>query len=164
MIGGYALNAHPLHSFACLKKMQDADNFSPDVITLINVLPSCAQLQALLEGRSIHGYAIRKGLLPHSILETSLIDMYGECGALNLSERVFELINGKNLVCWNAMLAAYVQNGWNSEALCLFRVIWYQPFTPDAFAFSSILPTCSELASLREGKQIIASSLNQSLV
>ena len=154
MIGGYALNAHPLDSFACLKKMQVADLLNLDVITMINVLPSCAQLQALLEGKSVHGAAIRRDLLPHSVLETALVDMYGECGELKLAERVFGEMTGKNLISWNVMLAAYVQNGWNSEALSLFRDIRNQPFKPDAFTFASILPACSELASLREGKQI----------
>ncbi|KAG6653559.1 pentatricopeptide repeat-containing protein At4g35130, chloroplastic [Carya illinoinensis] len=150
LIGGYALNFCPCDSFFCLKRMQDADGLNPDVITMINVLPSCAQLQ----GKSVHGYALRKGLLPHSVLETALVVMYGECGALNLAERVFGQMTGSNLISWNAMLAAYVQNGWNNKALELFRGIWNQPFKSDAFTFASILPTFSELASLREGKQI----------
>ncbi|KAF5449027.1 hypothetical protein F2P56_029515 [Juglans regia] len=117
MIGGYARNFCPFDSFSCLKGLQDADGLNPDVITMINVLPSCAQLQ----GKSVHGYALRKGLLPHSVLETALVVMYGECGALNLAERVFGQMTGSNLISWNAMLAAYVQNGWNNEALGLFR-------------------------------------------
>uniref|UniRef100_A0A2N9HIK2 DYW domain-containing protein n=1 Tax=Fagus sylvatica TaxID=28930 RepID=A0A2N9HIK2_FAGSY len=154
IIGGYTLNTYFLVSLACLRKMQDTDNLNPDIITLINVLPSCAQLQALLESKSVHGYAIRKGLLPHPVLETALVDMYGECRKLNLAEHVFGQMTGKNLISWNAMLAAYVQNGRNNKALVLFRDIWNQPFKPDAFTFASILPAYSESASLREGKQI----------
>ncbi|KAA8546134.1 hypothetical protein F0562_020972 [Nyssa sinensis] len=152
--GGYTLNGHPLESFACLKKMQEDDHLSPDVITLINLLPSCAQIGALLEGKSIHCHAIRKGFLPHLILETALIDMYGKCGELKPSECIFGHMRERNLISWNAMIAAFVQNGHNSEALELFQNLWNEPFNPDAMTISSILPAYAEIALLREGKQI----------
>nr|XP_023879619.1 pentatricopeptide repeat-containing protein At4g35130, chloroplastic-like [Quercus suber]POE76647.1 pentatricopeptide repeat-containing protein, chloroplastic [Quercus suber] len=154
MIGGYALSSCFLESLAFLRKMQDGDKLNPDIITMINMLPSCAKLQALLEGKSVHGYAIRKGFLPHPVLETALVDMYGECGKLDMAERVYGQMTEKNLISWNVMLAAYVQNGWNNKALVLFQDIWHQPFKPDAFTFASILPAYSESASLQEGKQI----------
>ncbi|KAJ6708061.1 PENTATRICOPEPTIDE REPEAT-CONTAINING PROTEIN [Salix viminalis] len=49
MIGGYALNNYFSESFACLKRMQEDDKVIPDVITMINLLPSCSQSGALLE-------------------------------------------------------------------------------------------------------------------
>ncbi|PQQ14466.1 pentatricopeptide repeat-containing protein [Prunus yedoensis var. nudiflora] len=75
MIHGYTLNARPFESLSCLKKMQQADKLNPDAITMINLLPSCTQVGALLEGKSVHGYAVRRGFLPHIILETALIDL-----------------------------------------------------------------------------------------
>ena len=89
MIGGFALSSRFLESLAFLRKMQDGDKLNPDIITMINMLPSCAQLQALLEGKSVHGCAIRKGFLPHPVLETALVDMHGECGKLNMAEHVY---------------------------------------------------------------------------
>ena len=54
MIGGYALNGKPLESFYCSKKMLEDDNLHPDAITSINVLPSCAQIGALLPAKTMH--------------------------------------------------------------------------------------------------------------
>ncbi|GAV79256.1 PPR domain-containing protein/PPR_2 domain-containing protein/DYW_deaminase domain-containing protein [Cephalotus follicularis] len=156
MIGGYALNSCFLMSFSCLKRMQDIDNFNPDNITFINLLPACAQLGDGLKGKSIHDYAIRKGFLPHLVFETALVDMYGECGELKLAERVFGQMSGKNLVSWNAMIAAYVQNGQNKEALELFQDLLSESLKPDPVTISSILPAFAELASLSEGMQIHA--------
>ncbi|KAJ7967122.1 Pentatricopeptide repeat-containing protein [Quillaja saponaria] len=84
MIGGYALNGSPPEAFGSLRKMREADNLSADSITLVNLLPSCAQLGAVLQGKAIHGYAIRKGFLPHPVLETALLDLHGEFEALKL--------------------------------------------------------------------------------
>ncbi|EEF41109.1 pentatricopeptide repeat-containing protein, putative [Ricinus communis] len=134
--------------------MQEDDNLIPDVITMINLLPSCSQSGALSNGKCIHGYAIRKMFLPHLVLETALVDMYGKCGELELAKRVFSQIDEKNLVSWNTMIAAYVQNGLNMEALELFNCLWNEPPKPDAVTIASILPAYAELASVSECKQI----------
>ncbi|KDP33285.1 hypothetical protein JCGZ_13072 [Jatropha curcas] len=147
MIGGYAINGHFLESFTCLKRMQE-DNLIPDAITMINLLPSCSKFGTLLEGKCIHGYAIRKMFLPHLVLETALVDMYGKCGQLKFAECVFGRINEKNMVSWNAIIAAYVQNGRNEEALELFHCLRNQTLKPDAVTIASILPAYAELATV----------------
>ncbi|XP_030491480.2 pentatricopeptide repeat-containing protein At4g35130, chloroplastic isoform X2 [Cannabis sativa] len=154
MIGGYVLNSRPLDSLACLRKMKKDDNLDPDVITLINLLPSCAQLGAFLVGKSIHGYAIRKGFLPHIVLETALIDVYGAFGKPKLAEYIFDRMEEKGLVTWNSMIATFAQNGWNKEALKLFQELLNKPLIPDAITMASVVPAYSEVSSLREGKQI----------
>ncbi|XP_052192218.1 pentatricopeptide repeat-containing protein At4g35130, chloroplastic [Diospyros lotus] len=156
MIGGYALNGQCMESFACLKKMQEDDNLKPDTITGINLLPSCAKIGALLPGKTIHGLSIRKGFLPHLVLETSLVDMYGKCGEKKLARKIFSDMSSRNLVSWNAMIAACVQNGHNREALELFQGLWREPINPDATTITTILPAYAEVALLREGKQIHA--------
>ncbi|KAM1457915.1 hypothetical protein ACFX13_035888 [Malus domestica] len=154
MIHGYTLNARPLESLSCLKKMQEADKLIPDAITMINFLPSCTQLGALLEGKSIHGYAIRRGFLPHIVFETAMIDLYGACGRINLAECIFGQLIEKNLISWNSMISAYVQSGHNREALELFWDLLNEPLEPDAITFSSIIPAYCEVASIGERKQI----------
>lgn len=163
MIAGYVLNSCFYESFACAKKMQEVGKLKPDAITMINLLPSCAQMRALLMGKSIHASAIRKGFIPHLVLETSLVDFYGRCAKLKLAEHIFMRINGKNLASWNAMIAAYVHNGRYTEALELFRHILYESVKPDAITIASVLPAYAELASLSEGKKIHAFSIKLGL-
>ncbi|KAF9600414.1 hypothetical protein IFM89_009329 [Coptis chinensis] len=154
MIGGYALNGEPLEAFSCLVKMQEADNLSPDEITLVNLLPACAQLRGLLSGKSMHGYAIRKGFLSHIVLETALVNMYGKCGELKLSKRVFDGMVDRSLLSWNTMVTAYVQNGWSWEAIDIFLDLCNGSLRIDAFTVVSILPAYAEIASIREGMQM----------
>ncbi|KAI3446289.1 hypothetical protein Pfo_002954 [Paulownia fortunei] len=154
MIGAYALNDKSFKSFACLEKMQDNDNVTPDTITLINLLPSCSKLGALLPGKAIHGYAIKKGYLSHLVLETALVDMYGKCGSVKFAECVFFHMKERNLVSWNAMIAAYVQNSNNREAIETFQNLQHEPCVPDEMTFASVLAAYAEIALPREGKQI----------
>ncbi|KAM5562617.1 pentatricopeptide repeat-containing protein [Rosa sericea] len=154
MIHGYALNARPVESFSCLKTMQETDKLRPDAITMINLLPSCTQVGALREGKSIHGYAIRHGFLPHIVLETALIELYGACSRVKFAERIFGQLAQKNLISWNTMISAYVHNGRNWEALELFQDLVSKPLDPDPITISSILPAYSEVASLGQRKQI----------
>ncbi|KAI5315139.1 hypothetical protein L3X38_044315 [Prunus dulcis] len=154
MIHGYTLNACPFESLSCLKKMQQADKLNPDAITMINLLPSCTQVGALVEGKSVHGYAVRRGFLPHIILETALIDLYGACGRMKSAERIFGQLAEKNLISWNSMISAYVQSGQNKDALELFWDLLSKHLEPDAITISSIIPAYSEVASLGERKQM----------
>ncbi|KAF5203250.1 Pentatricopeptide repeat-containing protein [Thalictrum thalictroides] len=154
MIGGYALNGKPLEAFSCLGKMQLADKMNPDEITLVNLLPACAQLQGVLLGRSMHGHAIRNVFLPHLVLETALVDLYGKCGELKLAKRVFNGLKERSLASWNVMVSAYVQNGWYWEALNLFLNLFSMSISIDAVTIASILPAYAEVASIKEGMQI----------
>lgn len=152
MVGCYARNGRVIDAFLCFQKMSGQNGLQPDVITLINLLPACA----ILEGRTIHGYATRRGFLPHIVLETALIDMYGECGQLESAEVIFDRMDEKNLVSWNSIIAAYVQNGKNFSALKLFKELWDSSLIPDSTTIASILPAYAESLSLSEGRQIHA--------
>lgn len=155
MIGAYALNDNPLKSFACMKMMQDANNYvTPDTVTFINLLPSCSILGALLQGKAIHGFAIRKGYLSHLVLETALIDMYGKCGSVMLAEHVFSHMRRRNLVSWNAMISAHVQNSKDREATETFQDLLLEPYPPDHMTFASLLAAYAEIALPKEGQQI----------
>lgn len=155
MIGAYAVNDKPFKSFACMETMQEANNYvAPDTVTLINLLPSCSSLRALSRGKAIHGYAIRKGFLSHLVLETSLIDLYGKCGSSVLAERVFFRMEERNLVSWNAMIAAYVQNSKEREAINTFRDLQLEPYASDEMTFATVLAGYAEIALPKEGKQI----------
>ncbi|KAI3442447.1 DYW_deaminase domain-containing protein [Psidium guajava] len=154
MIDGYASNALPLESLACMKSMQDDCNLNPDSITMINLLPACAQLGSLQVGKSVHGHSIRKGFLPNMILETALINMYGASGGLKGAKYLFGKMAEKCLISWNVIIAAHVQNRQNEEALGLFQKLWCEPLEPDAITIASILPAFAEVALLREGRQI----------
>ncbi|KAK9056101.1 hypothetical protein SSX86_027189 [Deinandra increscens subsp. villosa] len=153
MIHGYALNGQPFESFSCFRKLQE-NGLKPDNVSLINLLPSCSQVGSLLRGKAIHAYIIRMGFLPHIVLETALIDMYGKCEEPGLAKLIFNQMHSRNLISHNTLISALGQNSQYRDSLKLFCDMWNDGFKPDAITVTAILPAYSELAHLREGKQI----------
>ncbi|XP_039137841.1 pentatricopeptide repeat-containing protein At4g35130, chloroplastic isoform X1 [Dioscorea cayenensis subsp. rotundata] len=153
LIGGYVMNEQADKALSCLRKMQ-VDLIDVDAVTLVNLLPCCANNE-----KEIHGLAIRRSFLPHLVLETALIDMYAKCGSLRQAEFLFKSMDARSLVSWNTMIATYVQNCKYTEALELFLQLLKGALDPDPFTFSSIIPAYAELASLRHGMQIHALSI-----
>ncbi|EFJ17304.1 hypothetical protein SELMODRAFT_72536, partial [Selaginella moellendorffii] len=50
-------------------------------------------------------------------IQNAFINMYAQCGSLEEARWVFDGIEKKNLVSWNAMMGSYVQHGYVEEAI-----------------------------------------------
>eukprot|EP00249_Psilotum_nudum_P000902 c13078_g1_i1 orf=2-313(+) len=66
----------------------------------------------------------------------------------------------RDLVSWNAIMAAYVQNGHGKAALKVFRQMNLAGVKPVTITYVSCLDACAGLTSLQEGKAIHASVVN----
>uniref|UniRef100_A0A0D9VP99 DYW domain-containing protein n=1 Tax=Leersia perrieri TaxID=77586 RepID=A0A0D9VP99_9ORYZ len=153
MIGGYALNERPDEAFDCFMQMR-AEDLQVEVVTAINLLVACAQTESSLYGRSVHGYVVRRQFLPHVVLETALLEMYGKVGKVESSEKIFGQITNKTLVSWNNMIAAYMYKEMYREAIALFLELLNQPLYPDYFTMSTVVPAFVLLGSLRHCRQM----------
>ncbi|KAF0893296.1 hypothetical protein E2562_023935 [Oryza meyeriana var. granulata] len=153
MIGGYALNERPDEAFDCFMQMR-ADGLQVEVVTAINLLAACAQTESSLYGRSVHGYVVRRQFLPHVVLETALLEMYGKVGKVESSKKIFGQITNKTLVSWNNMIAAYMYKEMYREAIALFLELLNQPLYPDYFTMSTVVPAFVLLGSLRHCRQM----------
>uniref|UniRef100_A0A2P2Q603 Pentatricopeptide repeat-containing protein At3g57430ic n=1 Tax=Rhizophora mucronata TaxID=61149 RepID=A0A2P2Q603_RHIMU len=156
MITGYALvgDGHGYDAFNVVRKMQQ-EGLDPNRVTLVSLLGAVAQVEALKEGRSIHGYAIRRGIgYLEKVFETSLVDMYVKCGDLRMAVDVFGGMKVRDIGSWNAMMAGYLKMEYQLEALDLFRVMLQEKIMPDLITLSNVLLCCADLKCLREGKSI----------
>eukprot|EP00253_Pinus_taeda_P027150 PITA_27150 len=61
IIAGYSQNGRAYEALRLFQQMQK-DKMKPDLTTMVNVLPSCAHLAALQQGKLIHGHILRNGL------------------------------------------------------------------------------------------------------
>ncbi|CAF2089397.1 unnamed protein product [Brassica napus] len=53
----------------------------------------------------------RSGFKPNSYVSSALVDMYGECGCLEMARDVFERMPRKSLVAWNSTIRGLVGRG-----------------------------------------------------
>ena len=122
MIAGYAQRIHATNALTLFHEMKLA-NVQPDSVTMTCVLPACAHLAALEQGKGIHTNKIRSGFDSEISMVTALIDMYTKCGALYFACKLFDKMVEKDVVSWNTMIGAYGMHGYAKEALEIFSKI-----------------------------------------
>eukprot|EP01018_Ginkgo_biloba_P033954 Gb_18015 [translate_table: standard] len=153
MIAGYAQNDHGQEALTLFCRMQSL-GLKADHITLASVLMACSSLEALEQGKQVHGPIIKIGFELDVSVGTTLFTMYAKCGSIEDAHRLFDKMPKRDLVSWNAMIARYAQNQHGEEALKLFCRMQHIGMKPDHFTYASILRACSSIAAFELGKQV----------
>ncbi|EPS61154.1 hypothetical protein M569_13643, partial [Genlisea aurea] len=94
--------------------------FSPNTYALSSVLRACARILCKAGGLMIHGQVKKLGFSGVIFVQTSLLDFYSKIGEMEIAQRLFDGIRGKNVVTWNSMLSGYVKHGDLAMAQCVF--------------------------------------------
>ena len=84
------------------------------------ILNQCVSQRAIREGQRVHAHMIKTCYLPPVYLRTRLIVLYNKCECLGDAREVFDEMPLRNVVSWTAMISAYSQRGFASQALNLF--------------------------------------------
>jgi len=155
MMEGYASNENIREVFDLMVEMQTIGSFQPDIVTLTTILPLCAELMLFREGRTIHGYAIRRQIVPdHLPLWNGLIDMYSKCNLVEKAELLFSSTAQRDLVSWNAMISGYSQNKYSEKAHNLFKELLRCGQNCSSSTVFAILSSCNSPNSLNFGKSV----------
>ncbi|CAL9129617.1 unnamed protein product [Musa acuminata var. zebrina] len=114
-------------------------------VTLVSLLQAAGQLRELEQGRSVHCYALRRGIgVSDEVLLTSLVDMYAKCGAISIAASVLRQTKKKTVASWNALIARLSQLGQSSEALKYFCLMMQDNnLFPDSITLANVLSACS---------------------
>ncbi|XP_074278041.1 pentatricopeptide repeat-containing protein At1g18485 [Silene latifolia] len=153
IIDGYAQYGDPGKAIIIYLEMKFL-GLNPDLFSLNSLILACSELRLLSSGKEIHGFALRNGLDKDSFISVSLLSFYFRCDKLNYCRSVFDQIENKNLVSWNAMISGYSQQGSPVEAFDIFRHMVEKGIQPNAITITSLLAACSQLSCLRLGKEI----------
>ncbi|KAL6867518.1 hypothetical protein ACP4OV_015542 [Aristida adscensionis] len=73
---------------------------------------------------------------------------------ISFVRKVFDEMQFKGLISWNAMLAIYANNGFHVKAVELFVRMEKDGVEPDAVTLATVLPPCGELSAFSLGKRI----------
>uniref|UniRef100_A0A7N0V7G3 Chlororespiratory reduction 21 n=1 Tax=Kalanchoe fedtschenkoi TaxID=63787 RepID=A0A7N0V7G3_KALFE len=129
------------------------DGFTPDNFVVPNALKACGGLGLIGAGRGVHGFVMKMGFGDCVYVASSLVDMYGKCGLLQDARKVFDKMLERNAVVWNSMIASYVQNGLNEEAIRLLVEMRKQHVEPTRVTVASFLSASANLDAVKEGRQ-----------
>ena len=151
MIHGYVQSGDPEEAMAIFQKMLD-EGVEPTNVTVMEALHACADLGDLEQGKFVHKLVDELKLGYDVSVKNSLISMYSKCKRVDLAAKVFEGLQGKTIVSWNAMILGYAQNGRVNEALNHFCEMQSQNIKPDSFTLVSVIPALAELSVTRQAK------------
>jgi pentatricopeptide repeat protein len=99
---------------------EKATNDRSEIISIVNILPTCSSLKALPQIREIHGHAIQQVTFPDAFVGHALIDTYGKCGSMKDAVKAFNMMEF-NGVYWNVMMTEYSQSGNFEAAFVIFK-------------------------------------------
>eukprot|EP01018_Ginkgo_biloba_P032090 Gb_22770 [translate_table: standard] len=152
MIAGYAQNGHGEKALKLFRQMQ-LTGLKPNSETFTIVLPTCADLAALDEGKEVHEVVIRSGYQSDVFLGNTLVDMYAKCGSIEDACHVFNKMPVRNVVSWTSMIVGYAVHGCGKEALQLFEQMRHSGTHPDHVTFLGVLSACCHAGLVDEGWQ-----------
>ncbi|XP_072973890.1 pentatricopeptide repeat-containing protein At3g62890-like [Typha angustifolia] len=185
LIAGFCRAGQAAEAVNFFNKML-SDNVAPDVVTMVVVLSSCAELKDLELGRRIHGL-VKDEMAISNNLVVALVDMYSKCGDIKAAHEVFLSMGAKIPQAWNAiidgyckigdvdvarslfdqmqvhdvisfnsMITGYIHCGKLKEALFLFAELRSSHMRPDNFTIVGLLTACASLGALAQGKALHA--------
>ncbi|XVF69948.1 hypothetical protein PTKIN_Ptkin11bG0122000 [Pterospermum kingtungense] len=153
MISGYSKMGYAREALGLFGKMRE-EGFIPDEMTLVSVLGSCGDLGYLNLGMLVEGFVVKHKMELNSFIGSALIGMYAKCGDLMSARRVFDGMQGKDVVTWNAMITGYAQNGASDDAIKLFQGMKDAGVNPDKITLVGVLSACASIGAQDLGKWI----------
>ncbi|KAI5660627.1 hypothetical protein M9H77_19950 [Catharanthus roseus] len=134
--------------------------FEPDLLTITSVLCACGHVGDLDLGRYVHNYMVKCGYTCDITSYNIIINMYTKCGDLLSSRVVFDSMNCRDLVSWNSMINAYVENGFHMEAVKLFETMKLH-LNPDYVTYVVVLSLGIQLRNLHYTMQVHCDMIKQ---
>ncbi|KAK9162049.1 hypothetical protein Syun_002951 [Stephania yunnanensis] len=139
MVCGYAQNG-VIEESVRFHLMMSQSGLKPNYMTFASISKSCAECSRLSLGLQFHAEVIKRGYESYVTVINSFINMYGKCGSISDSLKIFTDSNtDRDLVTWNSMICAYACHGYGKEAIDIFLEMKVSGETPNAVTFLGVL-------------------------
>ncbi|KAH7415872.1 hypothetical protein KP509_14G064000 [Ceratopteris richardii] len=156
LIAGYSEHGLGAKAITMYEQMQ-SKGFALDAVTFICVLQACASIQNCTKGEEVHAQIVKMHFLDKDrSVGTALVDMYAKCGSYDKALEVFDYINTRDTILWNAIITACAQLEYAEEAWNFFQQMQLESFCPTTVTFACVLKACSNLKAQAKGQEIHA--------
>ncbi|KAH6776602.1 Pentatricopeptide repeat superfamily protein, partial [Perilla frutescens var. hirtella] len=155
LIAGYLHHGQKDKAMRIFRKMQFS-GVKPNPITILSILPACANLIALRKLKEIHCCVIRSNLESDVSVANSIIDTYAKCGNIKYSKSIFDAMPSMDIITWNTLATGYVLHGCASEAIELFERMRKLGYNPNRSTFASIISAYGLAKKVDEGTRIFS--------
>ncbi|GMI73313.1 EMBRYO DEFECTIVE 3102, ORGANELLE TRANSCRIPT PROCESSING 82 [Hibiscus trionum] len=135
-------------------------HFPPDEFTFPCVIKGCAKLNALEEGKQIHGLVLKLGFGLDKFVQGSLVNLYSKCSEIGSAHQVFDQMGEKDLVLWNSLLAGYGRCGDVKAAMKVFDEMPEK----DCFSWTILIDGLAKCGDIETAREIFEGMPNRNLV
>ncbi|CAN0913292.1 Pentatricopeptide repeat-containing protein At4g39952, mitochondrial [Linum grandiflorum] len=154
MIAAYSRNKCFTEAISLFDEMM-LRNVKPNTATLATVLSACSQVADLDKGEKIHHLIKNNEEIELNVsLSTALVDMFAKCGQLEISREIFNLMEDRDTVSWNVMIAGYAMHGDTESAIEIFKQMEQSNVVPNSLTFLPLLSACAHSGHVDEGKHL----------
>uniref|UniRef100_A0A0E0NQP8 Pentatricopeptide repeat-containing protein n=1 Tax=Oryza rufipogon TaxID=4529 RepID=A0A0E0NQP8_ORYRU len=124
----------------------------PDAELLSCVVSCCRRASASLPARAAHAYGVKTAplLAFYASAGPALVALYAMCGRVSAAKRIFDRMDGEDVVSWNAMIGGFAGAGMNGEAWDCFREMRARGVRGNARTAVAVLGACD----LESGRQV----------
>ncbi|EPS69874.1 hypothetical protein M569_04890 [Genlisea aurea] len=152
MMAGYVQN------FCYMKALESfhdviLQKIDVDQMMIESLLQACRGMGCISKVREIHGYVLSRGL-SDTVLQNTLVEVYGDCGRVKTARNVFQHIQVKNVISWTSMIACYIHNGLPNDALQYSSEMIQSGVELDSISLVSILSAATTLSALMKCREI----------
>lgn len=117
------------------KGMQNV-GLKPTELTFLSIMGACMLCRMAIQ---IHCQAIKMGFEYFTSVSNATVSMYSRCGDLTASCLVFEGLEAKDMVSWNAIIASYSQENLGTDAIFAYVQMQRNDIEPDEFTIGGLL-------------------------
>ncbi|KAF1874730.1 hypothetical protein Lal_00007344 [Lupinus albus] len=166
LIASYSRVSHYAIFALKLYTQMETRGIRPSSITFTSLLQASSLLQDWCVGSLLHAQGLKFGFLNEICVQTSLLNMYSNCGDLGSAQMVFEdmAYTDRDDVAWNSLIVGYLKNNKVKEGLGLFSWMVSDGFAPTQFTYCMVLNTCSRLKDYHFGRLIHAQMIVRNVV
>ncbi|CAM8928741.1 unnamed protein product [Rhodiola kirilowii] len=154
MLSGFTQNGLYRDVLSLFQDMVLDDRLIPDQVSLLNIASAAGRLGKLLIGKAVHAYAVKHGFDLDLQVWNTMLDMYSKCSSVAYMSRIYDTMDGKDLITRTTVIAGYAQNNCYTKALEMFKEVQIGAEGIDPLMIGSILLACKGLKSVSQVKQI----------
>jgi pentatricopeptide repeat protein len=92
--------------------------------------------------------------LNNSVVGSAVAEMYAGCGELLRALQAFDRLPARDVVAWNALIAACCDHGHGEKALACFQKMQHEGIAPDAVTLLCALKASGSMGAAETGKDI----------
>ncbi|XP_059624921.1 pentatricopeptide repeat-containing protein At4g39952, mitochondrial-like [Cornus florida] len=154
LVIGYVQNDESEKGLECLCEMHKVggDSERPNFRTLEGGFQACGNLGASLEGRCLHGLAVKIGIGCSHAIQSSLLSMYSKCGNHEEAYLSFCDVFNKDLISWTSIIGVFAKFGFLTKCLGMFMEMQAAGIYPDGIVISCVISGFCNSMRISEGK------------